>query len=205
MSGRGDFSFRYPKRIYLDFPSVPPLLASSLLFIEDRELLDRDNPNLNPAVNWLRLAGASVSLASSRFNADRSTAGASTLATQIGKFRHSEEGSTHGLEDKLVQMASASARAYKDGSDTLEVRRQLVVDYLNTVPLAAAPGHVEVHGVGDGLWVWLAEDFDRFTRRLAGNEDVAGQAMALRQALGLLIAQRRPSYYLLQGREDSMF
>lgn len=196
------FSFQYPQRIYPDFQQVPPLLADSLLFIEDRELLDDGHPRLNPAVNWLRLAGASVSLASSRFNADRSSPGASTLATQIEKYRHSDEGRTHGLEDKLVQMASASVRAYKDGPYTLEARQRLVLDYLNTVPLAAAPGHGEVHGIGDGLWVWFAEDFERFSRRLAGHEGLTGQAIALRQALALLIAQRRPSYYLIKGRGD---
>ncbi|MBL4833794.1 MAG: penicillin-binding protein [Pseudomonas sp.] len=201
---RGDqvFSFSYPQRTYANFEQVPELLANSLLFIEDRRLLDAGHPYLNPAVNWLRLADASVSLASSRFNADRATPGASTLATQIEKYRHSEEGRTHGLKDKLLQMASASVRAYRQGPDTLEMRRQLVLDYLNTVPLAAAPGHGEVHGIGYGLWVWFAEDVERFTRRLAGGVDRNEQALALRQALALLIAQRRPSYYLLQGRAD---
>jgi membrane peptidoglycan carboxypeptidase len=200
--GESVFDFHYPGRYYLDYQQVPTLLAESLLFIEDRDLLSSEHPNANPAVNWLRLAGASVSLASSRFNADRSTPGASTLATQIEKYRHSLEGRTQGLEDKLMQMGSASVRAYTNGPNTLDARRQLVLDYINTVPLAAAPGHGEVNGVGDGLWVWFAEDIDRFSLRLSGHEDLSGQAIALRQALALMIAQRRPSYYLLQGRAD---
>ncbi len=200
--GEPVFSFHYPERYYSDFEQVPPLLAEALLFIEDRELLSDEHPNANPAVNWLRLASASVSLASSQFNPDSSTPGASTLATQIEKFRHSREGRTQGLQDKLMQMGSASVRAYKNGPNTMAVRQQLVLDYINTVPLAAAPGHGEVNGVGDGLWVWFSEDIDNFSRRLAGDEDLAGQAVALRQALALMIAQRRPSYYLLQGRDD---
>ncbi len=200
--GEPVFSFHYPERYYESYQHVPPLLAEALLFIEDRELLSDEHPNANPAVNWLRLAGASVSLAGSRFNADRSTPGASTIATQIEKFRHSREGRTQGLEDKLMQMGSASVRAYKNGANTMEARRQLVLDYINTVPLAAAPGHGEVNGVGDGLWVWFSEDIERFSRRLSGAEDLTGQAIALRQALALMIAQRRPSYYLLQGRDD---
>ncbi|WP_022962851.1 transglycosylase domain-containing protein [Halopseudomonas pelagia] len=200
--GEPVFAFHYPERNYADYQQVPPLLAEALLFIEDRDLLSSEHPNANPAVNWLRLAGASVSLAGSRFNADRSTPGASTIATQIEKFRHSREGRTQGLEDKLMQMGSASVRAYKNGPNTMEARRQLVLDYINTVPLAAAPGHGEVNGVGDGLWVWFAEDIERFSRRLTGDDDLMGQAVALRQGLALMIAQRRPSYYLLQGRDD---
>ncbi|MFO7704594.1 MAG: transglycosylase domain-containing protein, partial [Halopseudomonas sp.] len=200
--GEPVFAFHYPERYYADYQQVPPLLAEALLFIEDRDLLNDAHPNANPAVNWLRLAGASVSLAGSRFNDDRSTPGASTIATQIEKFRHSREGRTQSLQDKLIQMGSASVRAYQNGPNTLEARRQLVLDYINTVPLAAAPGHGEVNGVGDGLWVWFAEDIERFSRRLAGDEGLTSQAVALRQALALMIAQRRPSYYLLQGRDD---
>ena len=196
------FDFRYPQRQYGTFEQVPALLVEGLLFIEDRDLLNPEHPRVNPAVNWLRLAGASVSLASSRFNADRASYGASTLATQIEKFRHSREGRTHGLQDKLIQMASASVRVYRNGPETLPERQRLVLDYLNTVPLAAAPGHGEVNGVGDALWVWFATDFERFSRALSGQDGLANQAVALRQALALLIAQRRPSYYLLQGRAN---
>ena len=55
-------------------------------------------------------------------------------------------------------MASASLRAYQEGEDTQARRRQVVVDYLDTVPLAARPGFGEVHGLGDGLWAWYGRD-----------------------------------------------
>ena len=64
-------------------------------------------------------------------------------------------------------MASASLRAYLDGEDTLPRRRQIVVDYLNTVPLAAQAGFGEVNGLGDGLWAWYGRDFDEVNRLLA--------------------------------------
>ena len=41
-------------------------------------------------------------------------------------------------EEKLRQMASASVRAYLGGAETLPARRDLVVHYLNTVPLRTA-------------------------------------------------------------------
>ena len=82
--------------------------------------------------------------------------GASTLATQIEKYRHSPQGVTGSAGEKFRQMMSASFRAYLDGEETLAARRRIVLDYLNTVPLAAFPGYGEVHGLGDGLRVWLA-------------------------------------------------
>ncbi|WP_457102255.1 hypothetical protein, partial [Microbacterium sp. P5_E9] len=102
-------------------------------------------------------------------------------------------------------MASASLRAYQDGEDTLTRRRQIVVDYLDTVPLAARPGIGEVHGLGDGLWAWYGRDFGEVNRLLADYDEGAApteealrrQAEAFKQALSLMIAQRRPSQHLL--------
>src|SRR5690606_34899773 len=96
----------------------------------------------------------------------------------------------------------ASVRAYRGGPQTLDARRQLVLDYLNSVPLTAAPGHGEVHGFGDALWVWFAEDIEGFSASLNGQRGLPAQALALRQGLSLVIAQRRPSWYLLAGRAE---
>ena len=41
---------RYPQRSYPSFDAVPPLLVDTLLFIENRELLDPRFPRRNPAV-----------------------------------------------------------------------------------------------------------------------------------------------------------
>jgi membrane peptidoglycan carboxypeptidase len=115
------------------FPFDPPVVVESLLFVEDRDLLD---PRRNPAVEWSRftlaVAGRAVSLLDRRFG----EGGASTLATQTEKFRHSPGGRTPGVGEKFRQMVTASARAYRDGPDTRAARRQIVTAYLNSEPLA---------------------------------------------------------------------
>ena len=108
--------------------------------------------------------------------------------------------------DKLQQMASASVRAYLGGENTLPVRKQIVVDYLNTVPLAAAPGFGETNGLGDALWAWYGLDFDE-TNHILNSRFVQGDALVeaawrYKHVLSLMIAQRRPSYYLLAGRKE---
>ena len=202
-------SSRYPQRRYASFDAVPPLLVAALLFIENRELLDPRFPQRNPAIEWGRFARALFDRALRWVDAGHAGAGGSTLATQIEKYRHSPEGRTDTPQDKLRQMASASLRAYLDGADTLARRRQIVVDYVNTVPLAAQAGFGEVNGLGDGLWAWYGRDADELNRLLAGpgaDADtpaaLAARALAFKQALSLLIAQRRPSHYLDAGQAD---
>ncbi|WP_343216021.1 transglycosylase domain-containing protein [Collimonas antrihumi] len=208
------YSERFPQRSYKDFDSVPRLLADTLLFIEDRDLLTTSYPQHNPAVNWDRFGRAIFDQALHVFDKSRQTPGASTLATQIEKYRHSPEGRTASPQEKLRQMASASIKAYLGGENTLPARRQIMVDYLNTVPLAAKPGYGEIDGLGDGMWAWYGRDFAEVNRLLeskAGNnadltqDDPAllrSKAEAFKQALSLMIAQRRPSYYLREGAAD---
>ena len=193
------FSARYPQRVYAGFDAVPPLLVSALLFIEDRELFDEPETR-NPAIDWTRLGSALIDRAHHQIDPSVSSPGGSTLATQLEKYRHAPGGRTEAPRDKLLQMASASVRSYLDGPDTRPRRRQVVVDYLNTVPLAARAGFGEVHGLGDALWAWYGLDFDQFNRLLqppAGQAvPLAEQALALKQGLSLLVAQRRPAHYL---------
>jgi membrane peptidoglycan carboxypeptidase len=203
--GQSLYATRYPERIYESFESIPPLLVDTLLFIENRELLDTRNPTRNPAVEWDRFAKAAADQLVHFFNPGHEAPGGSTLATQIEKYRHSPEGRTKTGKEKLRQMASASVRAYLDGEDTTATRRRIVVGYLNTVPLSAKPGFGEVNGLGDGLWAWYGRDFGEVNRLLgtpahgapeAGGEDLLRQALAYKQTLSLMIAQRRPSHYL---------
>ena len=200
------YGFRYPWRGYARFEDVPPIVAQALLFIENRDLLDESRPTLNPAVDWVRFARAALGQLGRMVNADLDAPGGSTLATQIEKYRHSPGGITLDAREKLRQMVSASVRAYREGEQTLPVRRRLVLDYLNTVPLSAAPGHGEVNGLGDGLWVWFGADFERVNALLSaaegeGAERIA-QGQALRQVVALMIAHRRPSWYLAGGRGE---
>lgn len=199
-------SFSYPYRQFDRLGSVPPVVAQALLFIENRDLLDPDRPQMNPAVDWVRFTRAVLGQLGSRIDAEFDTPGGSTLATQIEKFRHSPGGITHNEREKLHQMVSAAVRAYQQGQDTLPVRRQILLDYLNTVPLSAAPRHGEVHGLADGLWVWFGTELDRARFLLTPgpglNENQTERGQVLRQVVALMVAHRRPSWYLAQGRKD---
>jgi len=198
------FASRYPERVYSSFDSVPQLVWQTLLFLENRALLDPRFPNHNPSVDWPRMAQAGAALAMSWLDSARPVPGASTLATQLEKLRHSTEGRTRSTREKLHQMEAAALRGYLGGENTEAVRRQIVVDYLNSVPLAAIAGHGEVTGLSDGLWAWYGADPDEVSRLLASDSaPVARRAIAYRQVLTLLLAHRRPSYLLAQpdGRD----
>lgn len=200
------YSFRYPYRTFERFEQVPLLVTQALMFIENRDLLDPDRPQMNPAVDWVRFTRAVLGQLGSRIDPELDAPGGSTLATQVEKYRHSPDGFTQGAREKLRQMVSASVRAYRQGADTLPVRRQILLDYLNTVPLSAAPRHGEVHGLGDGLWVWFGTDLARARALLTPAQglasDPAERAQVLRQVVALMVAHRRPSWYLAEGRDE---
>ncbi len=197
------YSFTYPQQLYAQFSDIPPLVVNSLLFIENRYLLDPQQPLSNPAVDWPRFVMAAITQVGKKLDVQGQSAGGSTLATQLEKYRHSPDGLTLSGVDKLKQMASASVRAYQNGPQTLPARQNIVRDYLNSVPLSAAPGYGEVHGMADGLRVWYGADFAEVNRLLSdAKADVAQRGLALRQVLSLMIAQRRPSYYLAQGHSQ---
>ncbi|WP_339523808.1 transglycosylase domain-containing protein [Pseudomonas sp. EA_35y_Pfl2_R111] len=205
-SGTPFYEFRYPQQRYPSFNAIPPLVAGSLLFIENRKLLDPEQPLANPAVDWPRFVMAAISQVGKLLDMQDQSAGGSTLATQLEKYRHSPDGLTLSATEKLRQMLSASVRAYQSGPQTLAARENIVRDYLNSVPLSAAPGHGEVHGLADGLRIWFGADFARVNQLLdparSPDASLAERGLALRQVLALMIAQRRPSYYLAQGRND---
>ncbi|MBD8591826.1 penicillin-binding protein [Pseudomonas sp. CFBP 8758] len=205
---RGDplYLYRYPQQLYTEFAQIPPVMVNSLLFVENRGLLDSPEPLLNPAVDWPRFAKAAWSQVAKMFALPGQSAGGSTLATQLEKYRHSPDGLTGSGPEKIRQMISASVRAYQDGPQTLEARQRVVRDYLNSVPLSAVPGHGEVHGMAEGLRVWYGADFEQVNRALASTTtdptSEAARGLALRQVLSLMIAQRRPSYFLNKGHDD---
>lgn len=198
------YAARYPERVFGGFEEVPPLVVDTLLFIENRELLDNAQPRRNPAVEWDRFAAAVATLPVQWLNPDHRVPGGSTLATQIEKYRHSPDGRTDGAREKLRQMITASVRAYLDGEDTGAHRRRIVVDYLNSTPLTARPGFGEVNGLGDGLWAWFGTELATASRVLAepASDDraVRLKALAYKQVLSLILAQRRPSFYLIADR-----
>ncbi len=198
------FDFNYPQRVYTEPRTIPPLVAQSLLFIENRNLL-KIPAQANPVMDWPRFVMAALSQVGKVLSVGGQSAGGSTLATQIEKFRHSPLGLTQNFKDKAIQIVSGSVRVYQHGTNTMAMRTRIVQDYLNTVPLSSAPGHGEVHGVGDAMWAWFGSDFARANALLSAEataETSTERAQYFRQFLSLMIAQRRPSYYLIQGHDD---
>jgi membrane peptidoglycan carboxypeptidase len=198
-TGRTVYSARYPHVVYDRFESIPPVVMAGLLFTEDRELLD-GRWNRNPVMDWERLTKAAGLRLLSYAGVDDPTIGGSTLVTQLEKFRHSPGGRTETVLEKARQMASASIRVYRFGVNNEYARRQIALDYLNSLPLAGRSDEGEIVGLGDGLQAWYGEDFDDVNRKLfAVESDPEGSALAFKQALSLVIAARRPSYYLGQS------
>lgn len=189
---------RYPRRVYGRFDEIPSLVVRTLLYVEDRELLDPTRPNLNPVVDWERVAVALGQQTAKSLGRGQKVVGASTLATQLEKFRHSPDGITRDARDKLLQMASASLRVYRQGPETLPARQRLVLDYLNALPLAAQRGYGEVASLGDGIESWFGSDFGMANQVLAdGQAPLAERALYYKQVLALILAVRRPSHYLV--------
>jgi membrane peptidoglycan carboxypeptidase len=193
-------SAAYPTAIYSNFEEIPPLVVNTLLFIEDRHLLDEKDAHRDPAVDWQRFLLAAAQRVAGTIDQRLRGGGASTLATQIEKFRHSPQGRTDNITEKLRQMVSAALLAYQNGPETLEARRRILVTYLNATTLASRPGFGEIIGIGDALAVWFGTDLAEVNRVLKTSADtrasLARKAQLYRQVLGLLLAERRPAYYL---------
>lgn len=196
---------QHPARAYGDFASIPPLVANTLLYIEDRHLLDDRYPQRNPAVEWNRFLAASAGRAAAVIDPRFKEGGASTLATQIEKFRHSPAGRTGGIDEKLKQMITASARAYLDGPETKGAREQIITAYLDSTPLSSRPAYGEIIGLPEGLWAWYGTETEETARILNAPAEteaaLARKGEIYRQVLSMLLAQRRPSYYLAGNRE----
>jgi membrane peptidoglycan carboxypeptidase len=188
---------------FASFEDVPDPIVPALLFIENRELFTDRFPYRNPAVEWDRLAHVVLLYGQKAVGLGREVQGGSTLATQIEKYRHSAAGLTSSPSEKLRQIGSASLRAYRNGLDTRGERRQIVLNYLNTVPLSAVPGFGEVNGLGEAMWAWFGKDLPTVRQDLAASLDgpLAGRGAATtRELVALLVANRAPSEYLLHNR-----
>jgi membrane peptidoglycan carboxypeptidase len=202
--GRDLYSFDRPRRVYPNYSSIPPLVVQTLLFIENRHMLDPKHPTRNPAVEWDRLAKAVLDYSLHKVDPKYPVVGGSTLATQLEKLRHSPHGRTHSPIDKLRQMTSATLAAYKEGSRTLAAQQDIVRDYINSIPLAASPGYGDVQGLGDGLWAWYGADIAKINPVLEAPEDslskreMLARARGYREALSLLLALRAPHVYLVE-------
>ncbi len=201
--GKAIYTVRRPEKTYMSYHDIPKIAVESLLFIENREILDQRYPFKNPAVEWDRLARAVLDKVIQIFIPSRSAVGGSTIATQLEKYLHGDEGRTKGIKDKLQQMLSATYRAYLDGMDTVNIRQNIVLNYINSIPLAALPGYGEVNGLQDGLIAWYSIKLDEFNTLLndfdfdKAKKDPEKYAETFKKFLSLFIAHRRPSFYLL--------
>jgi len=198
------YSFNRPQRVYQAYSDIPPVVVDTLLFIENRHMLDSGHPFRNPAVEWDRLTKAVVDYGIHVVDRGHPVIGGSTLATQLEKLRHSPNGRTHSPLEKLRQMASASFAAYRNGMTTLATQRHIVLEYINSIPLAAQAGYGDVEGLGDGLWAWYGTDLAKVTPLLEAPESaltksqMKERARAYRQVLSLMLALRSPNIYLVE-------
>jgi membrane peptidoglycan carboxypeptidase len=196
---------------FTSYEDIPPLVVHALSFIEDRRVDDLSAPRRNPAVDWVRFGKAVLVRGARTFGLPVRNEGGSTLAVQLEKYRHSDEGLTTSGLAKLQQIVAASLRAYQNGPDTREARRRIVLEYLNTIPLAAAPGFGEIHGLKDGLRVWFNADPQAVCDELEGHDFVAAsadahgttedRAWAFKHVLALLCSVRAPTGYLIQDHD----
>lgn len=201
---------RYPGQIWTDFDAIPPIIVQTVLFVENRDLLDPEKPQQNPAVDWDRFTRAVAGLIIHKAGgSDARPAGGSTLATQIEKFRHSPDGRTDTADEKIQQMVTASLRTYMHGPDTLDWQERLVMAYVNNVPLAAISGFGEVFGLPDGLKAWYGTEFDYANEVLheasaelpINNDRLREQGRIYRQIVALILAHRRPSELLTSATD----
>ncbi len=197
---------QFPSRVFPNFDSIPPLLIDTLLFIENRELLLHGEPTRNPVIEWDRFAYAALGQALKYFVPSVNLGGGSTLATQIEKFRFSPDGQTGSPIEKLRQIISGSLRVYIDGPNTRDACHKIILDYLNNTPLSARSGFGEVNSLGDGLWVWFGRGLNEVKLGLKLPEEnsfsLRRKATIYREVLGLILAQRRPTYYLHHHRAE---
>jgi len=152
-------------------------------------------------VDWDRLAKAAILYAGHKLGLPVPVEGGSTLATQIEKYRHSSDGRTESIFAKLRQMTDASLKVYQNGQDTREKRRQIVLDYLNSIPLAAAPGYGEIHGIGNGFQAWFGTGLTEVQKKLSLPNNNPEKAKTFKNTLALLCSVKAPSYYLVQNHE----
>ena len=184
-----------------NYDEIPASVIRALLLIENRQLsVAPAHPTNNPVVEWNRLGKASLTYAGSKLGFPVRLEGGSTLATQLEKYLHSPAGRTESAADKLRQILSASLKVYRNGADTTIARRRIIVDYLNSMPLAAAPGYGEVNGLGEGLEAWFGADLRHTFQLLDQPGASAEKAIAFKQVLTLLSAVRAPGDYLLADR-----
>lgn len=196
--------FRYAQAEFLfgKTDDIPPLLVKTLLFLENRDLDRPVTPWQNPVIEWDRTLKAALYYLGAKLQLPVPVQGGSTLAVQLEKFRHSPHGRTGDPLEKLRQIVGASLKAYQEGPNTRAWRERIIVDYLNTVPLAAAPSYGEIHGLGEGLFAWFGIRLSDAVKDLRTAKATPAKVRAFKHALALLISVRAPSVFLVEERSS---
>ena len=196
-----------PRDVYPNYAAIPQLVVRTLLFAENRQILETSLPYRNPTVEWTRISRAVFDVGWNKVDHDHPVSGGSTVATQLEKLRHSPGGRTLSPVEKLRQMLSSSLRSYRNGPRNLEAREEVVGDYINSLPLAATTDQGEILGLIDGLRAWFGADPVRANQLLNLSEEEAEakgvyveRALAYRQTTMLLLAAKKPSTYLVEDR-----
>lgn len=194
--------FRYAQSEFLfeKIDDIPPLLVNTLLYLENRDLHRPASPWQNPVIEWDRMIKAALMYVAAKLHMPVPVQGGSTLAVQLEKFRHSPNGRTDTPLEKLRQIIGASLKAYREGANTRAWRDRIIVDYFNTVPLAAAPGYGEIHGLGEGLHAWFGMPLAEAVAALKAPGQSPAKLRAFKHALTLLISVRAPSVFLIEER-----
>ena len=194
--------FRYAQGdfVFGKIDDIPSLLVKTLLFLENRDLDRPATPWQNPVIEWDRSFKAALYYLGSKLQLPVSVQGGSTLAVQLEKFRHSPHGRTDDPFEKLRQIIGASLKAYQEGPNTRAWRERIIVDYLNTVPLAAAPAYGEIHGLGEGLYAWFGIRLSDAVKDLKSDKFTPAKVHAFKHALTLLISVRAPTVFLVDER-----
>ena len=205
MQGLPLYRFSRAEHLLHDVEEIPPLVLRTLLFLENRSLEELPGSRSNPAIEWDRLLKAAFLYVGSKLGLPSSVQGGSTLAVQLEKFRHSPKGRTDSPLEKLRQVTGASLKAYREGVNTRSWRNQIIVDYFNSMPLAAAPGHGEIFGLGEGLYVWFGLRLKDALHILTAAPNSPGEELkklqAFKQILALLVSLPAPAYFLLEDRD----
>jgi len=194
------FHYAQADFLFKKIGDIPPLLVKTLLFLENRDLDHPATPWQNPVIEWDRIFKAAFYYLGAKLSLPVPLQGGSTLAVQLEKFRHSPNGRTDSPVEKLRQIIGASLKAYREGANTKAWRERIIVDYLNTVPLAAAPSYGEIHGLGEGLHAWFGMPLSEVISDLSAPGNSPAKTRAFKHALTLLISVRAPSVYLVDER-----
>ena len=112
------YQARFINQLFKKYEDVPPIVIQTLLIMENRELGDVSHSYGNPVIEWDRLAKAGMLYIAHKVGLPAAREGGSTLATQLEKYRHSANGRTNSVTDRLQQMTGASLRVYREGRDT---------------------------------------------------------------------------------------